>query len=344
MFHKFLLPRVPCSFSLSRFPTARTMATVRSSLSHEERTAQEPREARLEPVTVSRIDTVNDTIRLIRLSAMNRNHTLKVSLIFLPPPSRPSTTSNPIKESNNKIKVKFLPGQWLDVFIPSLPKAGGFTITSTPSHQGTPTPHRAAYFELAIQKSSNPPAQWLWKPESSILNQQIIVRTGGSFVWPPPGIKVDEIEQVVLVAGGVGINPLISIFAHLMCLERRPKKVRFVYGTKVEEGTIKAGRILFLNRLMELIERQEDGSVHLDLFLTATSQKEIDEAEDLPERVKAGRIEKEDLEAAIGEDRGIRQATVAYVCGPPAMTDQFVEFLSTRDGMDKRKVLCEKWW
>ena len=56
------------------------MATIRSSLSHEERTAQEPREARLEPVTVSRIDAVNNTIRLIRLSAMKPDHTLKVRI------------------------------------------------------------------------------------------------------------------------------------------------------------------------------------------------------------------------------------------------------------------------
>jgi hypothetical protein len=101
-----------------------------------------------------------------------------------------------------------------------------------------PTSDRPAYFELAIQKSTNPPAQWLWQPESEILDEQIIVRTGGSFVWPPPGINIDEIEQVVLVAGGVGINPLISIFAHLMSLSKRPKKIRFVYGTRVEEGQI----------------------------------------------------------------------------------------------------------
>ncbi|CAD0113169.1 unnamed protein product [Aureobasidium uvarum] len=308
--------RLSCSSPLCSFPSInRTMATIRSSISHEERTAQEPREARLEPVTVSRIDTVNSTIRLIRLSALNPSHTLK-----------------------------FLPGQWLDVFIPSLSKAGGFTITSTPSNQGIPTPNRSAYFELAIQKSTNPPAQWLWKPEDQILDQQIIVRTGGSFVYPPPGIDVTGIEQVVLVAGGVGINPLISIFAHLMSLPQRPKKVRFVYGSKVEEGPIKTSRILFLTRLMELIKEQGNGDVQLDLFLTATSQKEIDAATNLPGNVKLGRIEKDDLEAAIGEDRSIRQVTLAYICGPPAMTDQFVEFLSTRDGMDRRKVLCEKWW
>ena len=54
------------------------MATVRASLSHEERTAQEPREQRIEPVILSRIDPVNDTIRLLRLSSVDRNHTLKV--------------------------------------------------------------------------------------------------------------------------------------------------------------------------------------------------------------------------------------------------------------------------
>jgi hypothetical protein len=95
---------------------------------------------------------------------------------------------------------------------------------------------------------------------------------------------------------------------------------------------------------MDLVKKQGDVDVQLDLFISATSQKEIDGAADLPEHVKLGRIEKNDLEAAIGEDRSVRQATVAYVCGPPAMTDQFVDFLSSRDGMDKRKVLCEKWW
>jgi hypothetical protein len=82
MFHKLLRPRVPLFSPLSCHSNVRTMATIRSSLSHEERTAQEPREARLEPVTVSRIDTVNDTIRLIRLSAMKPGHTLKVLISY----------------------------------------------------------------------------------------------------------------------------------------------------------------------------------------------------------------------------------------------------------------------
>ena len=98
-----------------------------------------------------------------------------------------------------------MPGQWLDTFIPGLPKAGGFTITSTPT-QARPSKHSAPYLELAIQKSSNPPAQWLWQPQNDILGSQLVVRVGGSFTWPPPHLKVSAIDRLVLVAGGVGIK------------------------------------------------------------------------------------------------------------------------------------------
>jgi hypothetical protein len=88
---------------------------------------------------------------------------------------------------------------------------GGFTITSTPrdakpapdSKESTQAPH----LELAIQKSpSSPPAAWLWRPEGEILHQKLMVRVGGSFVWPPPGLSVDQISTVILIAGGVGIK------------------------------------------------------------------------------------------------------------------------------------------
>lgn len=101
--------------------------------------------------------------------------------------------------------VKFLPGQWLDTFIPGLQKAGGFTITSTP-YEAKPNTHAAPYLELAVQKSTNPPAQWLWQASDHILGTQIAVRVGGSFTWPPLHLNASEIDRLVLVAGGVGIK------------------------------------------------------------------------------------------------------------------------------------------
>ena len=55
------------------------------------------------------------------------------------------------------------------------------------------------------------------------------------------------------------------------------------------------------------------------------------------------RFEEKDLEIALGPvaERG---SIVAYVCGPPKMTDWAVDVLKRSEGMNQEKVLCEKWW
>jgi hypothetical protein len=118
--------------------------------------------------------------------------------------------------------IPFLPGQWLDVHIPSISQAGGFTITSTPAEasyrvqtQDTESPvPEEPYIELAVQRSpSNPPAAWLWRPEPQIIGAELKVRVGGSFVWPPqPPLAVENIRKVVFVAGGVGIKYAVLSF------------------------------------------------------------------------------------------------------------------------------------
>ena len=88
------------------------------------------------------------------------------------------------------------------MFVPGVRRAGGFTITSTPKDL-----MRDKYLELAIQNSpGNPPAAWLWQQASKILHSELIIRVGGSFFWPPPGIDLATIERVVFIAGGVGIK------------------------------------------------------------------------------------------------------------------------------------------
>lgn len=46
--------------------------SAKAALSHEERTAAEPRDESLHPVVVDRITTVNDRIRRLRLSIKDR--------------------------------------------------------------------------------------------------------------------------------------------------------------------------------------------------------------------------------------------------------------------------------
>lgn len=131
--------------TLRRSSLHRYMATVRSSLPHEDRTAAEPRENRLEPVVLSHIRQINESIRTLRLRAIDPNHSIKVGRI--------SQNSNPLFLTD-PLPVKFAPGQWLDTFIPGLDKAGGFTITSTPS-EARPSSHSPAYLELAVSRAAS---------------------------------------------------------------------------------------------------------------------------------------------------------------------------------------------
>ncbi|KAM0715953.1 hypothetical protein Q7P37_008467 [Cladosporium fusiforme] len=258
-----------------------------------------------------------------------------------------------MKSANTSSFSKFLPGQWLDTYIPTLPKAGGFTITSPPS-AATPSPE-PGYIELAVQKSSNPPAQYLHRPTSQLLHTPLRIRVGGSFTWPPPALTTQSIKRLVLIAGGVGINPLISIFTHLITgpAAQRPEEIHFLYGTKVPEAGFEAQAVLFLPRLMELVreaENQGKGKVTLSVFLTGTEGGENRVVRDgLPERTWERRIGNDDLVGALDglssdQKAGGREQTVCYVCGPQRMTDEIVEFLGAQEGMGSERVLCEKWW
>lgn len=197
-----------------------------------------------------------------------------------------------------------------------------------------------------IQKSSNPPAQWLSRPEDEIIGKQLVVRVGGSFTWPPPTLDPRRIDRLVLIAAGVGINPLISIFSHLIRSRSRPREIHFLYGTKTD-SEMDPQRILFLPRLTDLVGIESDPKVTLRLFLTGIGSEGPIEHGKLPNKTFARRLSKDDLMKAIdgyGAQGSDRSATVCYVCGPAKMTDETVAFLQKQSGMDEERVLCEKWW
>ncbi|KAL9593116.1 MAG: hypothetical protein Q9179_006091 [Wetmoreana sp. 5 TL-2023] len=147
-----------------------------TSLTHEERTAAEQREADLHHVKLVQIAQISESMRLLQLE--------------IPPPEQ----------------VKASRCQWLDVHLPGVPQAGGFTITSTPE-DAQHKEEKRGYLELAIQQSpKSPPAAWLWRPKVEILGSDVLVRVGGSFVWPPPTVDPAKIKRLVFVAGGVGIK------------------------------------------------------------------------------------------------------------------------------------------
>ncbi|KAK5662950.1 hypothetical protein OQA88_6362 [Cercophora sp. LCS_1] len=309
-----------------------------SKETHIERTAHEPRDLSLHQTTITRITQINPTIRLFRLSITSPKG-IKVTLSSQPKRTTPTNTS-----------IQFLPGQWLDVYIPSLPKPGGFTITSPPS-LALPSPSHAhtPYLELAIQQSpDNPPAAWLWQPVPQILHAPINVRVGGSFIWPPPVINLSTLKKAVFIAGGVGVNPLMSMLSAIA--KSSPPlgfEVHFLYSMR-DPGADRDGKgMLFLERIAGIFA-QGGLSGGLRLFLTqgrGVSDEDDDKVhvDELDVPFLRRRICLEDVASIIGDDK---DSSVVYVCGVPAMTDEFVEKLLDPDGlgMDSRRALFEKWW
>ncbi|KAL2037394.1 hypothetical protein N7G274_009879 [Stereocaulon virgatum] len=300
-------------------------STSKTSMNHEERTAAEPREHGMHSVILDTISQVTRNVRLLNLR-------------------RPSGGA----------QIEFLPGQWLDVHVPHIPQAGGFTITSTPQDL-----KRKSHLELAVKCSpTNPPAAWLWQEPSKILRSTLFIRVGGSFVWPPPQIDAASIERLVFVAGGVGINPLISILSHLHQNKNEcPPRLDLLYSARIGDSG-KLSSILFHERLRSILERGFGTSRNYKLFVTDTVKpNEVSDknqsgaksalkadTDDVGEgKVERRRFEEKDLIDAIGpvEKRG---GVVAYVCGPPPMTDWAVSVLKGAEGMESNRVLCEKWW
>lgn len=239
--------------------------------------------------------------------------------------------------------------------MPDTPRAGGFTITSPPSAARQQQQQQHPYLELAVQESpDNAPAAWLWRPREEILGATVRVRVGGSFVFPPPAWDSWEggrRRRLVLVAGGVGVNPLMGMLSHIgeRMGELRGLEVKMAYGSRVPSGDL--GEIVFLDRITRLFgEGKIRGSV--SLFVTGTSGDGIPETErrginGAEVEVHGRRLTIEDMRPWVATDGEDVESTMVYLCGPPTMTDELAARLTSKDdglGMDPKHVLTEKWW
>ena len=97
-------------------------------------------------------------------------------------------------------EIGFSAGQWVDLFvtIEGAEAVGGYSITSSPADQTS--------IRLAVKHdgSDHPVTNWLH--DEARAGDAVEVSLGGDFIYTP-----DEAHSIVLIGGGIGMTPLMSI-------------------------------------------------------------------------------------------------------------------------------------
>ncbi|XP_026156415.1 oxidoreductase NAD-binding domain-containing protein 1 [Mastacembelus armatus] len=223
----------------------------------------------------------------------------------------------------------FKAGQWVDFFIPGVEKVGGFSMCSSPGLL-----QREGVVELAIKYTKHPPAHWVHT--ACTVGCRVAMRVGGDFFFDPS--PSDPSVDLLLVAGGVGINPLYSILLHttdLLHVSGASSGRDFSIGSAHLCYSAKnTQELLFKNSIIEVCQEFPD-KFSCDFHVT---QQNTDVDPHLEPFVNRGRITEEELQAHVNPQR-----TLCYLCGPPPMIEAVSKTLWDL-GLPKDRILFEKWW
>jgi ferredoxin-NADP reductase len=204
---------------------------------------------------------------------------------------------------------RFLPGQWVDlsVEVDGVTHTSGYSIITSPIHQGG--------IELAVKASARHPVA-RWVHECAAVGDRVRVSQGqGPFVYLP-----EMSDNVVLIGGGVGVTPLLSIFRHVRDA-RLSTRVHLVYSVSDSR------EILFRDEL-EAAACDHD-NLHVSITVTQP---------DPSWHGLTGRIDPVKLHAL-----DVPDDTLYYLCGPKGMVEDISTLLHDL-GVPMSRIIFEKWW
>ncbi len=249
-----------------------------------------PAPAKSEPVAVNAEDTPS------KPNAWEG--TLLVAKIFEETPTvRTLRLTNP---AGGKLPFNFVPGQFLTVtVIPNgAPVTRSYSISSSPTHR--------EYCELTIKKEDHGVV-------SQYMDKQVHEGESVQFIGPSGRFTFTEsdADSIVLIAGGVGVTPFMSIIRYLT--DHSWKKDIFLFFTCKNEISI-----IFRDEIEYL--RQNHPNFHVYITLTRPGHK--------PKAAyHSGRLTK----AIIAEHVPDIASRRVHICGPKPMNDAVEQMLDELD-------------
>lgn len=206
----------------------------------------------------------------------------------------------------------FKAGQWVDLFvsIEGAEAIAGYSITSSP------TVHDR--IDLAVKLvGDNLATQYMHK--QARVGDKVEVQVGGEFYY-----TAEMADSLVLIAGGIGLTPLMSIMRYL---DEPPSaaKALLVYSAGLPS------ELLFKDQLDEMVTRNPRISCVYTVTRPGTSAAGGWDG-------STGRIDGELLRRA-----RVDTAALFYVCGPPPMIQSMLSLLQSIN-VPSSRILYEQWW
>lgn len=202
----------------------------------------------------------------------------------------------------------FVPGQYVDVWIPDSDARRSFSMANVPGD---------GRIELIIKRY--PDGRF-----SSMLEGEIKAGDELRFTGPYGAFHLRETERpILMVAGGSGMAPILSLLRKLGA-DACPRPVRFFYGARTESD-------LFYVDLIRLLGEQ---LADFD-FVPVLSGQNIDDGLGIGPRF---------VHEAAGEylESGAMQDPELYMCGPPPMIDAMIELATEKHGIDEQQIFHDK--
>ena len=196
----------------------------------------------------------------------------------------------------------FLAGQWLNlgVQLDGELKVGGYSFASAPGI--------LPRFELGIRDSErNPVSRYFHR--GARVGAEVVVDGGHGPCFYHPDDDID----LVLVAGGIGLTPMLSI-ARAFQASASHRTLRLFYSASMQRG------FAFRDAVLSL---ESDARMKVELIETGTDAQ--------------GRMDVASL-AELNNGK-----TAYYLCGPTGMVDQLSVGLAL-EGIPEGHIRFEKWW
>jgi ferredoxin-NADP reductase len=208
------------------------------------------------------------------------------------------------------VDLPFLPGQWVDLIIDTGPsvEVGGYSITSTPLQHGS--------IELAVKRLAHGAAAAYLHDRARVGEVVEIHGGSGGFHYEP-----EWQGPLVLVAGGIGITPLISILRYVD-QSRLANPVMLIYSAS------SPSELLFQEEIKATAARNP--AIRYAFTVTHPGEEHWEGP--------VGRISLDIL-----RENAPEQDSLYYLCGPPSFQDDMATLVG---GLEVKESLirAERWW